>query len=77
MESEDTVPLLVPRKGHGSAETVQFVHSDRTVGVLGEFPELIKAVRAGDVAEISGLCAQLFELNSAARGPSSSGSGPS
>jgi len=31
---------------------------------LGEFPELTKAVRDGDLAGISFLCEQLFQLNS-------------
>ena len=35
------------------------------VGVLGDFPELTTAVREGDVAAVSILCAQLFDLNAA------------
>jgi hypothetical protein len=35
--------------------------------VLGEFRELTKAVREGDVAAVSTLCAQLFDLNSATK----------
>jgi len=64
MKSEDTVPLLIPRRDPGKAKTAHFVHSDKTVGVLGEFPELTKAVREGDLEKISILCAQLFVLNS-------------
>ena len=77
MKSDDTIPLLISRKDQGKAKTAHFVHSDKTVSVLGELPELTKAVREGDVTEISALCVQLFELNSAARGPLSSGSGAS
>jgi hypothetical protein len=64
MKSEDTVPVLIPRKDLGKAKTAHFVHSDKTVGVLGEFPELTKAVREGDLEKISVLCGQLFVLNS-------------
>jgi hypothetical protein len=64
MKSEDTVPLLMPREDQGRAKTAHFVHSDKTVGVLGEFPELTMAVREGDVEKISILCGQLFVLNS-------------
>ena len=62
MKSE--VPLVIPRKDLGRAKTAHFVHSDKTVGILGEFPELTKAVRAGDLEMVSILCAQLFVLNS-------------
>ena len=64
MKSEDTVPLLIPRKHLGKAKPAHFVHSDKTVGMLGEFPELTKAVREGDLEKISVLCGQLFVLNS-------------
>jgi hypothetical protein len=64
MKSEDTIPLLIPRKDLGKAKTAHFVHSDKTVGVSGEFPELMKAVRDGDLETVSILCAQLFVLNS-------------
>jgi hypothetical protein len=33
------------------------------VCMLGEFPELTKAVRTGDLAAVSILCAQLFNLD--------------
>lgn len=45
-------------------ENTRFVSSDKIVGLLGEFPELTRAVREGDPATVSILCAQLFELNS-------------
>ena len=64
MKSEDTIPLLIPGKDLGRAEPAHFVHSDKTVGMLGEFPELTKAVRERDVVTVSVLCAQLFVLNS-------------
>jgi hypothetical protein len=44
----------------GSAETAHFVHSDRAVGGLGDFPELTKAVRIGDLATVSMLCEKRF-----------------
>lgn len=64
MKSEDTIPLLVPKKNPGTAKTAHFVHSDKTVGMLGDFPELTRAVREGDLEKVSILCAQLFVLNS-------------
>jgi hypothetical protein len=48
MKSEETIPMLISRKNPGRAKTVHFVHRDKTVGVLGEFPELTKAV-AGEL----------------------------
>jgi hypothetical protein len=39
------------------------VYTDEMVRMLGEFPELTKAVRTGDLAAVSILCAQLFDLN--------------
>ena len=77
MKSEETVPLLIPRKDLGKTEIAHFGRSNRTVDSLSDYPELTKAVREGDVAEISAWCLQLFELNLSARGPLSSGSGPS
>jgi len=64
MKCEDTVPLLISRKDPAKAKTAHFVHSDKTVGVLGEFPELMKAVRERDVEKVSILRGQLFVLNS-------------
>ena len=37
------------------------------VCMLGEFPELTKAVRTGDLAAVSILCAQLFDLDASRR----------
>ena len=39
------------------------VYTDEMVCMLGEFPELTKAVRTGDLAAVSILCARLFDLN--------------
>ena len=39
------------------------VYSHKMVCTLGDFPELTKAVRDGDLATVSILCAQLFDLN--------------
>jgi hypothetical protein len=39
--------------------------------MLGEFPELTKAVRTGDLAAVSILCAQLFDLDASRRTASS------
>ena len=64
MESEDTVPLLISRKDQGKTKIAHFIHSDKTVGGLGDFPELTKAVREGRSGTVSILCAQLFILNS-------------
>lgn len=58
-----TMPTPLDRK----AKTARFLHTDKIVGRLGDFPELTKAVRAGDVATVSTLCAQLFHSNSATR----------
>jgi hypothetical protein len=62
MKSEDTVPMLIPKRN--PVRAAHFVHSDKTVSVVGEFPELTKAVREGDVHKISVLCGHLFVLNS-------------
>lgn len=58
-----TMPRPLDRK----AKTARFLHSDKIVGRLGDFPELTKAVRAGDVAMVNTLCAQLFHSNYATR----------
>ena len=65
MKSSDaaTIPSEVQRK----AEIARFFHSDKIVGVLGEFPELTNAVRDGDLDTVSVLCARLFNLNGDAR----------
>ncbi len=65
MESEDTIPVFISRKDPCTVEHAHFIHSDKTVGVLGDLPELTSAVRKGDLEAISILCAQLFILNSA------------
>lgn len=67
MKSPDEITLLIPKKCLSEDESARFIDSDHIAGVLGEFPELTKAVRAGDLAEISSLCAQLFDLNSATK----------
>ena len=43
------------------------VYSDEIVHTQGEFPELTKAVRDGDLATVSILCAQLFDLDASRR----------
>ena len=67
MESEDDITELIPTKDPGKAKNARFVYGDKTVGVLGEFPVLTKAVREGDLATVSILCAQLYELNAQTR----------
>jgi hypothetical protein len=65
---QDTDPFLtlpVAKKG----AVARFVHTDKIVGRMGEFPELTKAVREGDIATVSILCAQLFDSNSAVKHP--------
>jgi len=47
------------------------VYTDEMVCMLGEFPELTKAVRTGDRAAVSILCAQLFDLGASGREPAS------
>jgi len=66
MKSQDEITLLIPRTDQSKAETARFVHSDKIVGVLGEFPELTKAVRERDLPTVSILCARLYFLNSGA-----------
>jgi hypothetical protein len=46
------------------AKIARFIHTDNIAGRLGEFPELTKAVREGDLEKVSTLCGQLFVLNS-------------
>jgi hypothetical protein len=67
MKSQDEIPLLITRTDQGKSESACFVDSDNIVGVLGDFPELTKAVRDGDLGTVSILCAQLFDLNGAPR----------
>ncbi|HLM98020.1 MAG TPA: hypothetical protein VK335_01975 [Bryobacteraceae bacterium] len=60
---QDTNPFLtLPTARVG--EVARFVHTDKTVGRLGEFLELTNAVREGDVQKVSILCSQLFVLSS-------------
>lgn len=44
--------------------TSRFIHTDGIAGRFGDFPELTKAVRAGDLETLRFLCEQLFRLNS-------------
>jgi hypothetical protein len=67
MKSPDEITSQTARRAQGRAKSACFVHSDNVVGVLGDFPELTKAVRKRDEAAVSILCAQLFDLNSAAK----------
>ena len=64
MEFQEDITELIPKKDQSKVKNARFVHGDKTVGVLGEFPELTKAVREGDLATVSFLCAQLFDSNS-------------
>ncbi|HLM99846.1 MAG TPA: hypothetical protein VK335_11215 [Bryobacteraceae bacterium] len=60
---QETSPFLtLPTAKVG--EVARFVYTDKIVGRLGEFPELTKAVREGDLEKVSILCEQLFQLNS-------------
>ncbi|HKW97326.1 MAG TPA: hypothetical protein VJN43_06300 [Bryobacteraceae bacterium] len=43
------------------SDPLTFISTDKIAGVLGELPELNRAVRNGDVPGVSGLCAKLFE----------------
>lgn len=45
-------------------EVARCIYTDRIAGRLGDFPELTQAVHEGDVATVSILCEQLFQLNS-------------
>jgi hypothetical protein len=63
MKPEGTIPLVVPTGDQSRAGSGCLVHSDNIVGRLGEFPELAKAVRENDLAEIGVLCGQLFDLS--------------
>lgn len=60
---QDTDPFLTIRTARKD-EIARFVYTDKIVGRLGEFPELTRAVREGDLATVSFLCEQLFHLNS-------------
>jgi hypothetical protein len=62
-ESQETAPMLTTPI-NSKAQIARFAHTDKIVGRLGEFPELTKAVREGDVETVSILCRQLFDLNS-------------
>ncbi len=62
-DSQETNPFLTLPTAPKD-EVARFVHTDKIVGRLGEFPELTKAVREGDVARVSLLCEELFRLNS-------------
>jgi len=62
-EFQETNPFLtLPTARVG--EVARFIYTDNIVGRLGEFPELAKAVREGDLEKVSVLCGQLFILNS-------------
>jgi hypothetical protein len=61
-EMQDTVTIMITTNRR-KAEIARFVHTDRIVGRLGDFPQLTKAVRDGDLATVSILCAQLFDSN--------------
>ncbi len=43
------------------------LHAETTVRTLADFSELTKAVRDGDLATVSILCAQLFDLDARGR----------
>jgi len=68
MKIQDTATMEIPRKNYGRAESALFVNTDTIFGKLGEFPELTKAVREGDLDAISGLCAGLYFLNAGTNG---------
>jgi hypothetical protein len=68
MRVQDKATMEIPRKNYGRAESVLFVRTDTIFGKLGEFPELTKAVREGDLDTISGLCAGLYFLNASGSG---------
>lgn len=51
----------------GTPEDPASVYSDEMICTLGGFSELTKAVRDGDLATVSILCAQLFDLESRGR----------
>jgi hypothetical protein len=67
MKSQDEITLLIAKRDQGKAQNARFVHTDNIVGMLGEFPELTKAVRERDVATVSILCSQLLDSNSVAK----------
>ena len=55
-EFQDTNPFPTLPTARAD-EIARFIYTDKIVGRLGEFPELTKVVREGDVATISILCA--------------------
>lgn len=63
MKVQDVATLEIPRKSYRKAESVLFLNTDTIAGKLGEFPELTKAVREGNLDTISGLCAGLYFLS--------------
>jgi len=67
MKSPDEITSLIARRNQGKAESAWFRNSDNSTGVLGDFQELTQAVREGDVATVSILCSQLFDLNTATK----------
>jgi len=61
-EFQDT-PVMTLSPLYRKPDVARFVSTDKVVGMLGEFPELTKAVREGDLETVSILCAQVFILN--------------
>ena len=53
----------MPTSTSARVESPAPLPTDEIVHTLAEFPELMKAVRDGDLATISILCAQLFDLD--------------
>jgi hypothetical protein len=64
-EAEMAAQIL--RMNRHKAKPARFLNTDNVVGMLGEFPELTKAVREGDLGTVSTLCARLYFLNSDAK----------
>jgi len=56
-----TRTLHLSETHHHNAEAIRFIYTDKIVGLLGEFPELTKAVREGNLATVTVLCAKVFE----------------
>jgi hypothetical protein len=54
-EFQGTVMMVVSPL-YRDHETARFAYTDNIVGRSGDFPELTKAVRAGDLATVSNLC---------------------
>ena len=65
----DQPTLELSIKDLGRMGRVRFIHTDKIVGVFGEYPELTQAVRDGDVAMVRTLCAQLFDSNTQTKVP--------